>query len=108
MEHDATAWASGRGYHVGDLAIISNLGVASGYIATLVLALYINSPDVVELYRNEALIWLLCPMLMYWMGRIWLLASRGDLHQDPVVFATGDKTSYLICVLGLLTLWAAI
>ncbi len=108
LEHDATAWASGRGYHVGDLAIISNLGVASGYIATLVLALYINSPDVVELYRNEALIWLLCPMLMYWMGRIWLLASRGDLHQDPVVFATGDKTSYLICVLGLLTLWAAI
>ena len=108
MELDSAAWASGRGYHVGDLAIISNLGVASGYIATLVLALYINSPDVVELYRNEGLIWLLCPMLMYWIGRIWLLASRGDLHQDPVIFATGDKTSYLICALGLLTLWAAI
>lgn len=108
LEHDSAAWASGRGYHVGDLAIISSLGVASGYIATLVLALYINSPDVVVLYRNEGLIWLLCPMLMYWIGRIWLLASRGDLHQDPVIFATGDKTSYIICVLGLLTLWAAI
>jgi 4-hydroxybenzoate polyprenyltransferase/phosphoserine phosphatase len=108
LELGSTAWAGGRGYHVGDQAIISNLGVASGYIATLVLALYINSPDVVELYRNEGLIWLLCPMLMYWIGRIWLLASRGDMHQDPVVFATGDKASYLVCVLGLLTLWAAV
>jgi len=108
LELDSTEWADGRGYHVGDQAIIASLGVASGYIATLVLALYINSPDVVELYRNEGLIWLLCPMLMYWIGRIWLLASRGDLHQDPVVFATGDKTSYVVCLLGLLTLWAAI
>lgn len=108
LESDLTAWASGRGYHVGDLAVIANLGVTSGYIATLVLALYINSPDVVELYRHSGLIWLLCPLLMYWIGRIWLLANRGELHQDPVVFATQDRASYLVCILGLITLWAAV
>ncbi len=107
LESDPTAWASGRGYHVGDIAVIANLGVAAGYIATLVLALYINSEDVAHLYKHSQLIWLLCPLLMYWIGRIWLLASRGELNQDPVVFATRDPASYLVGILGLLTLWAA-
>lgn len=108
LEDDPTAWASGRGYHVGDLAIISSLGVAAGYIATLVLALYINSPAVLQLYTDGSLIWLLCPLLLYWIGRIWLLATRGELNQDPVIFATRDPVSYLVAVLGLLTLWAAV
>jgi 4-hydroxybenzoate polyprenyltransferase/phosphoserine phosphatase len=108
MEKNSDAWVSGRGYHVGDLAVIANLGVASGYIATLVLALYIDSPDVVQLYQDEGFIWLLCPLLMYWIGRIWLLATRGDLHQDPVIFATRDRISYLILLLGLLTLSVAL
>lgn len=108
LEDDLTAWASGRGYHVGDLAIISSLGVAAGYIATLVLALYINSPAVLQLYTDGILIWLLCPLLLYWIGRIWLLATRGELHEDPVIFATRDPVSYLVALLGLLTLWAAV
>lgn len=108
METDPEAWISGRGYHVGDLTIISQLGLASGYIAALVLALYINSSDIVELYRHEELIWLLCPALMYWIGRIWLLASRGVLHQDPIIFATRDRVSYAVGIFGLLTLWAAL
>jgi 4-hydroxybenzoate polyprenyltransferase/phosphoserine phosphatase len=108
MELDAGAWIDGRGYHVGDLPTISQLGTAAGYIATLVLALYIDSPGVVELYEHEVLIWMLCPLLMFWIGRIWLIAGRGELHQDPVVFATRDGVSYVILVLGLLTLWAAL
>ena len=99
MEGDPDAWVSGRGYRASDLSLIANLGVAAGYIAVLVLALYVDSPDVVKLYQDEEWIWLLCPMLMYWIGRIWLLASRGELHQDPVVFAARDRVSYV--VLGL-------
>jgi 4-hydroxybenzoate polyprenyltransferase len=104
LEGESGAWASGRGYHVSDLPIVSQLGAASGYISVLVLALYIDSRDVTALYTHQQLMWLLCPLLMYWIGRIWLIASRGDLHQDPVAFAIRDGTSYLVFLLGMLTI----
>lgn len=105
---DSGAWAGGRGYHVSDITIIAQLGAASGYISTLVLALYIDSHDVIETYHNQRMMWLLCPLLMYWIGRIWLVASRGELHQDPVIFATRDRVSYIVFGLGLLTIMAAL
>ena len=108
LEAEAGAWASGRGYHVSDITIIAQLGAASGYISVLVLALYIDSQDVITTYSNNQLMWLLCPLLMYWIGRIWLIASRGELHQDPVVFATRDRISYLVFGLGFLTFLAAL
>ncbi len=108
LELDSGAWASGRGYHVSDINIIAQLGAASGYISTLVLALYIDSEDVVGLYDNHRMMWLLCPLLMYWIGRIWLVASRGELNQDPVIFATRDRISYLVFGLGLVTVMAAL
>lgn len=108
LELDAGAWASGRGYNVNDIPIIAQLGMASGYISTLVLALYIDSPDVTAIYHNQQMMWILCPLLMYWIGRIWLVAGRGELNQDPVVFATRDRVSYLVFVLGLLALVAAL
>jgi 4-hydroxybenzoate polyprenyltransferase len=108
LELDTGAWASGRGYHVNDIPIVAQLGVASGYISTLVLALYIDSPDVTAIYHNQQIMWILCPLLMYWIGRIWLIAGRGELHQDPVVFATRDRISYLVFVLGLLALVGAL
>ncbi len=108
LELDSGTWANGRGYHVSDITIIAQLGTASGYISTLVLALYINSHDVMETYRNHGMMWLLCPLLMYWIGRIWLVASRGELHQDPVLFATRDRISYIVFGLGLLAVMAAL
>tara|TARA_R110002049_G_scaffold49267_20_gene141234 strand:+ start:2054 stop:3487 length:1434 start_codon:yes stop_codon:yes gene_type:complete len=107
LEHEDGELASGRDYRVTDLPIIAQFGVASGYISTLVMALYIDSSDVADIYHNQRVMWLLCLLLMYWIGRIWLLASRGALHQDPVVFATQDRISYVVFVLGLLTLLAA-
>lgn len=89
----------GRGYAVPDLAILGALGGASGFMAVLVLALYLNSPDVAELYSQPGAIWLACPLLLYWISRVWLLAHRGQMHDDPIVFAVGDRTSQL--VLGL-------
>jgi hypothetical protein len=107
MEQDSTAWLSGRGYHISDIGIIAQLGCASGFISTLVLALYLDSQEVLAVYEHQRVMWLLCPLLMYWIGRIWLVAGRGELNQDPVVYATRDKTSYVVFFLGLLTLTVA-
>jgi 4-hydroxybenzoate polyprenyltransferase len=88
--------AKGRGYRVADLPILSSLGTASGYIAVLVMALYINSPEVKTLYANPEVLWLGCPALLFWIGRVWILAHRGQVHDDPVVFALTDRWSQVL------------
>jgi 4-hydroxybenzoate polyprenyltransferase/phosphoserine phosphatase len=85
-----------RGYYPSDLEQIASLGAASGYISVLVAALYINTERVAALYREPALVWLVCPLLLYWISRVWLLAHRGEMHDDPVVFAVRDRVSYVV------------
>ena len=72
-----------------------------------VLALYVNSQQVVILYAHPNLLLLVCPLLLYWISRMWLLAHRGQMHDDPVVFALKDMVSYVIAGLALLILWLA-
>lgn len=96
-----------RGYRVDDLPLLSSQGAASGYLAVLVLALYINGPTVQSMYRHAELIWLLCPLLLYWISRIWLKTHRGQMHDDPVVFAITDWVSALVVGLSAAILWAA-
>jgi 4-hydroxybenzoate polyprenyltransferase len=91
--------AAGRGYHVEDLPLLQSLGTASGYLSVLVLALYINSPEIQALYHRPKVIWLLCVLVLYWISRVWMKAQRGEMHDDPVVFALKDRGSL---VLGLL------
>jgi 4-hydroxybenzoate polyprenyltransferase len=100
--------AVGRGYHIEDLPILHSIGTASGYLCVLVLALYINSPSVLALYKHPEIIWLLCILLLYWVSRIWLKAHRGQMHDDPVIFALKDKTSIGIGILSALAVWLAI
>lgn len=88
--------AHGRGYVVGDLNIIQSAGPTSGYLSVLVLALYISSQTVQRYYKEAAAIWMVCPLLLYWITRVWLLAGRGELHHDPVVFAIKDPISRLV------------
>jgi 4-hydroxybenzoate polyprenyltransferase len=102
-----SAGASGRGYVVGDLELVASLGTGSGYLAALVLALYVNSQQVVILYPHPNLLLLICPLLLYWISRMWLLAHRGRMHDDPVLFAVKDATSYIIGALALAVLWLA-
>lgn len=97
----------GRGYTVDDLEQIAMFGAASGYIAVLVLALYTSSADVVQLYHTPKVIWLVCPMVLYWISRVWLLARRGLVHDDPLVFAMRDKVTYIVGVLVAVILVAA-
>jgi 4-hydroxybenzoate polyprenyltransferase len=99
---------SGRGYAVADLPLIQSLGGSSGYLAVLVLALYINSTASEALYRHPQVLWLLCPLLLYWISRAWLIAHRGHMHDDPVVFALTDRVSRLVLVLGAIVVAGAI
>jgi 4-hydroxybenzoate polyprenyltransferase len=92
--------ASGRGYRVADAGLIESLGPASGYVAVLVLALYMNSDQMHAIYGDGRLLWLLCPIVLYWITRIWFLAKRGELDDDPVVFALRDRASLVVAVLA--------
>lgn len=98
----------GRGYVAVDKETVAQFGISSGFISALVLALYINGETVVEMYSRPGLLWALCPLLLYIIGRVWLLARRGMIDDDPVVFAAKDRRSQGCVVLGVLTLLAAI
>ena len=100
--------ASGRGYVTADLPWLQSMGAPAGYIAVLVLALYINSSDSVELYSRPQALWLLCPLLLYWVGRAWMMAHRGRMHDDPVVFAMKDPVSLLVAIFCGFVLFLAI
>ena len=76
------------------------MGTASGYLCVLVLALYINSPDVGALYHRPKIIWLLCVVMLYWISRLWVVAQRGKLHDDPVIYALTDRVSLMTGVLA--------
>jgi 4-hydroxybenzoate polyprenyltransferase len=97
----------GRGYLAGDGQLLGMLGTASAYLAVLVFALYITSPQVVVLYRSPEVLWCAVPLLLYWMSRVWFLAHRGQLHEDPVLFALRDPQSYAVGLLILLAMLAA-
>lgn len=94
--------AEGRGYMVDDLSFVETSGLTSGYLAVLVFALYLNSEVTKQLYPRHWMLWMLCPLLYYWVGRVWLLAKRRQLAEDPVVFATTDPVSLVVGVLTVL------
>ena len=84
----------GRGYHVDDIEQLRSFGSASAYASVVVFTLYIsNLSNATELYHHSTRLWLLVPVLLLWLSRLWLLASRGNLHEDPVVYAITDKRS---------------
>lgn len=88
--------AHGRGYLATDLEKIRSFGTASGFVAVLVFTSYITRPDVTDLYRNPSRLWFIVPLLLLWIMRVWLKASRGELDDDPVIFALRDRMSLAI------------
>jgi 4-hydroxybenzoate polyprenyltransferase len=87
-----------RGYKVSDLSLIESAGIGSALVAVLVLALFLRSSDVAVLYQSPRLLWLICPLILYWLGRFWIITIRGGMHDDPVVFALKDRLSYVIAI----------
>ena len=101
------ASTAGRGYVRSDLDPVGTFGVASGMISVLVLVLYVMSPDVRLLYRHPTILLLLCPLFLYWITRLWFKANRGEVPEDPVVFALTDRTSYIAGILSAGVLYVA-
>jgi 4-hydroxybenzoate polyprenyltransferase len=97
----------GRGYYPDDLEMIASLGAASGYLSVMVLALYIQDPATIVLYHYPQLIWLACPLLLFWISRIWFITHRGEMNDDPVVFAVKDRISICVGFLFVAIFWFA-
>lgn len=97
----------GRGYCAADAQWMHAIGTSAGYMAVLVLALYVTAPDVGVLYSRAYLLWLLCPLLLYWITRLWFRAGRRMLHDDPVMEAATDATSYVVAALAAAVMIAA-
>jgi 4-hydroxybenzoate polyprenyltransferase len=91
-----------RGYGVADLPVLQMFGVASAFIAIMVLALYLNSAVAEAQYRMPAALWAVAPCLLLWLCRLWLATARGEMHDDPIVYSTRDWVSWLVggCVLA--------
>lgn len=91
--------SAGRGYHAEDIEALSQLGMASGCTCALIMALYVDSAAVKQLYRHPEVIWLVCPIILYQMARIWFLARRGQMPDDPLVFMIRDWRSQIMGLL---------
>jgi len=85
--------APGRDYHSHDIEFLASMGMASGYVAILVLALFISDTDVASHYNYPQGLWILCPLILYWISRLWLKTGRGEMHDDPIIFTLKDRGS---------------
>ena len=107
LESEGREVTIGRDYQVGDIPVLLASGVSTGFLSVLVVALYINGEKVQMLYRTPMLLWLVCPILMYWIARVWIKTSRGEMHEDPIVFAIKDTVSRLAVLSIMLAVVAA-
>ncbi|HEY3597139.1 MAG TPA: UbiA family prenyltransferase [Paraburkholderia sp.] len=100
--------AAGRGYITQDMSILRSFGTSSAYLAVLVLALYLNSPELTQMYRHPQLLWAVFALTLYWVSRIWMFAFRGQMHDDPIVFTFKDRVSGAVIALCALSMVLAI
>jgi 4-hydroxybenzoate polyprenyltransferase/phosphoglycolate phosphatase-like HAD superfamily hydrolase len=105
---DASGLPRSRGYLPADLPQVATFGVVSGFISVLVLVLYVMNPEVTVLYRHPSALLFICPLLLYWISRVWLLTTRGLMHDDPIIFALHDRLSYFVGLLAGLAMYFAI
>ncbi len=107
LASEGRSGAAGRSYSVDDQGLISVMGIGAGMLGVLVLALYINSDKVARLYETPEALWLVCPLMLYWVGRLWLKAHRRTMRDDPLLFALTDRVSYIIGLLVILSAMVA-
>jgi 4-hydroxybenzoate polyprenyltransferase len=108
MRASNTQPCNGRGYLVADLSQLGSFGTASAFAAVMVFAIYISGSDVTKLYRRPWILWLIVPLLILWLCRVWLMASRGTLNEDPLVFAFTDLMSQCIGAAIAIIAWLAV
>lgn len=94
------AQSAGRAYHVDDLPILRSIALSAGYAAVVVFALYISGPKVSALYSRPEALWLVCPLLLYWVSRMVMVTHRGDMTDDPIIYAARDRVSLIVVALA--------
>lgn len=100
---------SGRGYTIDDLHLLGSVGPSAGLISVLIFSLYVNSIHVSMLYQSPKYLWFAAPLLLYWILRVWLLAHRGKMHDDPIVAMAKDPASWIVgALIGIIVLGAAL
>jgi 4-hydroxybenzoate polyprenyltransferase len=99
---------SGRGYKVKDLEQLRALGTGAAYAAVVIMTMYISNSETSQLYSHPIRLWLVIPLLLLWLSQVWMLASRGEMHDDPVVYAITDKRSLLLGALLAGIIWSAL
>jgi 4-hydroxybenzoate polyprenyltransferase/phosphoserine phosphatase len=103
LQREGKDCAAGRGYFTADMSMVRSMGTAAGYVAVLILALYMNSADVNVLYSHPHRLWILFCLLLFWISRVWMVAFRGQMHDDPIVFSIKNRGSLsiiLLCVVA--------
>ena len=108
LRERGTEVSNGRGYLIGDLEQLRALGTGSAFAAVVVMTLYINDPRNSALYHHASRLWLVVPVLLLWLSQVWMLASRGEMHDDPVVYALTDRRSLLLGMLMAAVIWWAL
>lgn len=108
LRAQADSRQAARGYHIDDLPVVGLFGISSGYLAVMVTVLYIHDLQADVLYTQPAWLWAVALAILYWITRMWLLAYRGELHEDPVLFAIHDRPSYLIMLVCAIALFMAL
>jgi 4-hydroxybenzoate polyprenyltransferase len=96
--HDAPAALPGRGYRAEDRDVVLAMGTSAGYLSTLVLALYVSSHEIRRLYPHPQWLWGLCPLVLYWLSRLWLQARRGEVQEDPLLYAFRFPPTWAVVV----------
>ena len=107
-DNESDELLGGRAYNMSNMELLTTLGTIASALAVFVFVVYINDDATRELYSNPMLLWLVCPLLIVLLGRIWRFARRGDLHEDPLVFAISDHPSQAMVALCGLIIWLAI
>lgn len=106
-QHSNTKQAT-RGYHINDLSVVGLFGVSSGYISIMVLVLYIHDLQAGALYAHPDWLWLVSISILYWMSHMWLIAFRGEMNEDPILFAIHDRNSYIVGIFIAISLFFAL
>lgn len=108
LRETGKAITNGRGYFVSDLEQLRSLGTGSAYAAVVVMTMYISNPETSVLYAHTTRLWLVVPVLLLWLSMVWMLASRGEMHDDPVVWACTNRKSLLLGLVMAVVIWWAL
>jgi 4-hydroxybenzoate polyprenyltransferase len=98
----------GREYAKQDLNLLQVMGIVSGFLSAVVFSLYINSPEVSQLYSHPKILWAISLLFLFWISRVWIITNRGEMTDDPIVFAIKDVTSHCIFLVIALLIFISI